>query len=59
MKKLTTNKAPIPKNTWIMTYGDMVTLLLTFFLLMIVILNEAENNIYRILNLLLDETVLV
>ncbi len=56
MKKLTTNKAPIPKNTWIMTYGDMVTLLLTFFLLMIVILNEAENNIYRILNLLLDET---
>ncbi len=38
------------------TYGDMVTLLLTFFLLMIVILNETENSIYRIINSLLDET---
>jgi len=34
----------------------MVTLLLTFFILMIVILNEAENNIYRMLNILLSET---
>lgn len=45
-----------PKSTWITTYGDMVTLLLTFFILMIVILNEAENNIYRMLDLLLSET---
>ena len=45
-----------PKATWIVTYGDMVTLLLTFFILMIVILNEAENNIYRMLDLLLSET---
>jgi len=43
-------------NSWLTTYGDMVTLLLTFFLLMIVILNEAEDNIYKMLNMLLDET---
>ena len=49
-------KAKIPTATWITTYGDMVTLLLTFFILMIVILNEAENNIYRMLDLLLSET---
>jgi chemotaxis protein MotB len=41
---------------WLITYGDMVTLLLTFFILMIVVLNEAENNIYRMLDLLLSET---
>ncbi|MGC9363759.1 MAG: OmpA/MotB family protein [Fidelibacterota bacterium] len=45
-----------PKAAWIVTYGDMVTLLLTFFILMTVILNEAENNIYRMLDLLLSET---
>lgn len=45
-----------PKSYWMITYGDMVTLLLTFFLLMIVILNEAENNIYRMVNVLLNET---
>jgi len=49
-------ESAIPKATWIVTYGDMVTLLLTFFILMIVILNEAENNIYRMLDTLLSET---
>jgi len=34
----------------------MVTLLLTFFILMIVILNEAESNIYKMLDMLLSET---
>ncbi len=48
--------SPTPKSYWMITYGDMVTLLLTFFLLMIVILNEAENNIYRMVNVLLNET---
>jgi len=48
--------ASMPKASWLITYGDMVTLLLTFFILMIVMLNEAENNIYRMLNLLLSET---
>jgi chemotaxis protein MotB len=50
------NTSPTPKAYWMITYGDMVTLLLTFFLLMIVILNEAENNIYRMVNVLLSET---
>ena len=49
-------ESAIPRATWIVTYGDMVTLLLTFFILMIVILNEAENNIYRMLDTLLSET---
>ncbi|MDD5541099.1 MAG: flagellar motor protein MotB [Candidatus Marinimicrobia bacterium] len=47
--------SPTPKAYWMTTYGDMVTLLLTFFLLMIVILNEAENNIYRMVDMLLNE----
>ena len=50
------SEARAPRSTWIITYGDMVTLLLTFFILMIVILNEAENNIYRMLDMLLSET---
>lgn len=49
------SNSPTPKAYWMITYGDMVTLLLTFFLLMIVILNEAESNIYRVVNLLLNE----
>lgn len=47
--------SPTPKAYWMITYGDMVTNLLCFFLMMIVILNEAENNIYRMVNLLLNE----
>jgi len=53
---MASSDSPTPKAYWMITYGDMVTLLLTFFLLMIVILNEAENNIYRFVNLLLNET---
>lgn len=52
------NVASPPRANWLVTYGDMITLLLTFFILMIVILNEAENNIYRMVNLLLNETEL-
>ena len=35
------------KNTqaWAITYADMVTLLLTFFVLLLVILSEAEKQI--------------
>ncbi|PIS27648.1 MAG: hypothetical protein COT43_09395 [Candidatus Marinimicrobia bacterium CG08_land_8_20_14_0_20_45_22] len=46
----------LPKATWILSYGDMVTLLLTFFLMMMVILNEAENTIYQMVDVLLNET---
>ena len=41
---------------WAVTFGDMVTLLLTFFILVIVMMNEAETHIDRIINMLLDET---
>ncbi|MDD5766240.1 MAG: flagellar motor protein MotB [Candidatus Marinimicrobia bacterium] len=47
---------PVPRATWILSYGDMVTLLLTFFLMMIVVLNEAENTIYQMVDVLLNET---
>lgn len=41
---------------WAITYADLVTLLLTFFILLLVILNDAEKHIDRVINLLLDET---
>ncbi len=41
---------------WMITYGDMVTLLLTFFVLLFVIMKEAENNVYRMINLILAIT---
>lgn len=41
---------------WAVTFGDMVTLLLTFFILVIVMMNEAEKHVDRIINMLLDET---
>ncbi len=41
---------------WALTFADMVTLLLTFFVLLLVILNDAEKHIDRVINKLLDET---
>ncbi|HIC51519.1 MAG TPA: hypothetical protein EYO96_02570, partial [Candidatus Marinimicrobia bacterium] len=34
----------------------MVTLLLTFFIMLLVIMNDAEKHIDRIINMLLDQT---
>ncbi len=44
------------KNTqaWAITYADMVTLLLTFFVLLMVILSEAEKQIEYQISKLLD-----
>ena len=44
------------KNTqaWAITYADMVTLLLTFFVLLMVILSEAEKQIDLQIQKLLD-----
>ncbi len=41
---------------WALTYADLVTLLLTFFILLLVILNDAEKHVDRVINMLLDET---
>lgn len=47
--------SPRSGTSWMITYGDVVTLLLTFFVLVFVMLNEAESNIYRMINALLSE----
>jgi len=41
---------------WALTFADMVTLLLTFFVLLLVILNDAEKHIDSAINKLLDAT---
>ena len=45
------------KNTqaWAITYADMVTLLLTFFVLLMVILSEAEKQVDLQIQKLLDK----
>ena len=49
-------EAKARSTAWAVTFGDMVTLLLTFFILVIVMMNEAEKHVDRIINMLLDET---
>ena len=44
------------KNVWTLTYADMVTLLLTFFVMIFIYMKEAENSIDQWLNQLLDQT---
>lgn len=53
---MTSEEAKAKSTAWAITYADLVTLLLTFFILLLVILNDAEKHIDRVINLLLDET---
>lgn len=53
---MTAEEAKAKSTAWAITYADLVTLLLTFFILLLVILNDAEKHIDRVINLLLDET---
>lgn len=53
---MTAQEAKAKSTAWAITYADLVTLLLTFFILLLVILNDAEKHIDRVINLLLDET---
>ena len=43
-------------NAWAIPFADMMTLLLTLFILLLVILKESEKFIDRQINLILDET---
>ena len=49
-------EAKAKSTAWAVTYADLITLLLTFFILLLVILNDAEKHIDRVINMLLNET---
>ncbi len=53
---LSVSEAKAKSTAWAVTYADLVTLLLTFFIMLLVILNDAEKHIDRVINMLLDET---
>ena len=43
------------KSTWLMSYADLFTLLLTAFLLSVVLINEMENSLFLTIDTLLSE----
>ena len=53
---MSAEEAKTNSTDWAITYADLLTLLLTFFILLLVILNDAEKHIDRVINMLLDET---
>ena len=53
---MSAEEAKAKSTAWAVTYAALVTLLLTFFILLLVILNDAEKHIDRVINMLLDET---
>jgi len=55
-KQLSLNERRAQSTAWALTFADMVTLLLTFFVLLLVILNDAEKHIDDVINKLLNET---
>ena len=56
VEKVSFTEAKAKSTAWAITYGDMVTLLLTFFIMLLIIMNDAEKHIDRIINKLLDQT---
>ena len=56
VSKLSFEEAKAKRTAWAVTFGDMITLLLTFFIMLLVIMNDAEKHVDRIINMLLDET---
>tara|TARA_B100000579_G_C22587626_1_gene736514 strand:+ start:65 stop:820 length:756 start_codon:yes stop_codon:yes gene_type:complete len=55
-KKLSQDELWAKSNRWAIPYADLVTLLLTFFVLLLVILNEDEKLIEKEVSKLLSET---
>lgn len=56
VKKVSLGESKARSTAWAVTYGDMITLLLTFFIMLLVIMNDAEKHVDRIINMLLNET---
>lgn len=54
----TSDEARIRSSSWTLVYGDILTLLLTFFIMLFVLMKEAEDNIYRFVDMLLISTQL-
>ena len=55
-KPVSQEEARAKTTAWALTFADLTTLLLTFFVLLLVILNDAESHVDRLINIILDET---
>ena len=55
-KSISQEEARAKTTAWALTFADLTTLLLTFFVLLLVILNDAEAHVDRLVNIILDET---
>ena len=55
-KTISQEEARAKTTAWALTFADLTTLLLTFFVLLLVILNDAEAHIDRLVNIILNET---
>ena len=55
-KQITQEEAPAKTTAWALTFASLTTLLLTFFVMLLVILNDAESHVDRWINIILDET---
>lgn len=53
---LSPSEARAKTTSWAITFSDLVTLMLSFFILLLVITSDAEKHIDRVINLLLDDT---
>jgi len=55
-KEISIDERQAKATAWALTFADVVTLLLTFFVLLLVMLNDAEKSINVIIDKLLDQT---
>lgn len=55
-KQISQEEARAKTTAWALTFADLTTLLLTFFVLLLVILNDAERFIDNYINIILKET---
>ena len=52
-KAVSQEEARAKTTDWSLTFADLTTLLLTFFVLLLVILNDAEAHVDRLVNIIL------